>query len=344
MVNKTTSNEEKKKKRDSRIFYFAARWSIPHTKHNRMYLYKWLKRKADRFVFQAECTERKVETDFEVVVKKNPHYQIFFHTKEKARPDSFYKELNEGEMKGMEIMRCSTAGKDALAEYCMKDETKVAGPWADHFIYRGQDLWPLRKMPHWQQEIKEYIDSTPNDRKMVWIYDRRGNNGKTKFVKYIGINYETPALGYASSIDALNLCMKFPHKRVYMWNLTRAKPANLSEFDLYSAMESIKDGCWINTKYETKCLYQMPSHVVVMANHPPKTEFQSADRWTILALRDSKLVPYDLEEKRLIALDIEREVAEARKKADQHAARLKRGQTILRGSARQLLGLPPRNT
>ncbi len=32
------------------------------------------------------------------------------------------------------------AGKASLKDYVMKDASRVAGPWADHVIYRGQDL------------------------------------------------------------------------------------------------------------------------------------------------------------------------------------------------------------
>ena len=64
----------------------------------------------------------------------------------------------------------------------MKDQSRVAGPWADRKIYMGTDLWSEEKMPKWQQTMLSIIKKPPGDRIMHWIYDPIGRNGKTKFI------------------------------------------------------------------------------------------------------------------------------------------------------------------
>lgn len=281
----------KEQTRPSRIYHFEFRWSVEHSEDNKKVIYSWLREKADKFIFQAEYTENKDPVTGEV--KGNPHYQGYFHTQDKHRCSQFIGEVNETEMRGMRIAPCSNNGKEELKHYSMKERSRVAGPWADKQIYMGSDLWPESQMPDWQQEMLGILAGDPGDRTMYWIYDPQGNNGKTKFIKYLAFRKDAVGLGYGHSTDVLNLVSKMPDRRIYAWNLTRAKPANLSELDLYSAMESVKDGFFVNLKYETKQVLMQPPHVVVMANHIPNKKHISADRWCIKQIKNGKLGPVD---------------------------------------------------
>ncbi len=273
--------KEKNSKQCSQVYHFAARWSTEHDDEKRLLLQKWLRKRADKWIFQAELT---VNGE-----KRNPHYQIYFHTREKYRPSQLFKQVNESELRGMEIQASSTAGKEALQSYCMKED-RVAGPWADKRIYCGQDIWPEHKFPAWQKKMLEKLREPPDFRTMHWVCDPKGNNGKTSFLKFLCWKENAVGLAYAHSADALNLVSKMPDRPIYAWNLTRSKPAQLSELDLYSAMESVKDGYFINTKYETKMVLMCRPHVVVFANHLPKFAQMSADRWKIWKIINGDLV------------------------------------------------------
>lgn len=257
--------------REAMVFHFMLRWTSPHTTAALHNIKCFLKTIADKFVFQAEDTG------------DNAHYQGYFHTKDKKRPRSIAVAANRL-LRGVEIQASSTAGREALAAYCMKPETRVAGPWGDKKIYMGADLWPEERFLPWQKEMLCFLRADPDDRTMYWVYDPIGNRGKTKFAKFLAYKEDAVLLGFANSGDALNLVSKMPGKQIYVWNLTRAKPAALSELDLYSAMESIKDGCFVNTKYETRQVLMDPPHVLVFANHLPKTAHISADRWNIMQI------------------------------------------------------------
>lgn len=269
--------------RQNQVYHFAFRYSIQHDQHVKNQLITWLRGVADRFIFQAEDT------------KNNPHYQGYFHTKTKKRPRQLAISVND-QFRGIEIQPASNNGKNALQEYCMKEDTRVAGPWADKRLYLGKDLWPEAKMPEWQRHMLQHFSTEPDDRTMYWVYDPVGNNGKTKFIKYLAYKKDALGLAYGHATDILNLVSKFQNKWIYAWNLTRTKPANLSELDLYAAMESIKDGFFINTKYETAQVMMNPPHIMVCANHLPNLQHISRDRWVLYEIRNSALIRLNLVE------------------------------------------------
>lgn len=269
----------------AQLYVFDFRYSVEHDEATQECLLDWLSNdpNIDKFIFQAELTIRDG--------KRNPHYQGYFHVKQKKRAKHLAISKND-EFKGIHVGPASSNGKEALKRYCMKDKTRVAGPWADRRIYMGSDLWPERKFPAWQRKMLEIFQQPPGDRIMHWIYDSVGNNGKTKFVKYLAFKKDAVGLGYGNSTDVLNLAYKFPNRLIYAWNLTRAKPATFSELDFYSAIESVKDGFFINLKFETAQVLMDPPHVMIVANHIPKFQHISADRWKMWEIIDGDLVPY----------------------------------------------------
>lgn len=271
----------KAEKQVSAVYHHAFRWSKEHTPENLQILKRWCRTKGDKWVFQAEHT---VSDEG----KENPHYQGYIHTKAKARSRSLAV-LSNATVNGIHISPASKAGVEALQEYCLKEETRVAGPWGDKPIYMGADLWPEEQMPAWQKVLLATVRDNPDNRTMIWVCDKVGNNGKTKFCKYLCFKENAVGLTYGHSNDILNLVSKMPGRSVYIWNLTRAKPANLSELDLYAAMESVKDGFFVNMKYETKQILMNPPHVIVLANHWPQHQQISADRWSFKEIVDSEL-------------------------------------------------------
>jgi len=67
-------------------------------------------------------------------------------------------------------------------------------------------------------------------------------------------------------------------------------PRNNGNSISYDALESIKNGYIVNTKYETGSkIFRIP-HIIVFANTRPDVEKLSADRWTLKKIIDSTLV------------------------------------------------------
>jgi len=62
-------------------------------------------------------------------------------------------------------------------------------------------------------------------------------------------------------------------------------PRNNGNKISYSALESIKDGLIVNTKYETGCKIINAPHIIVFSNKPPEEgECMSIDKWRIVNL------------------------------------------------------------
>lgn len=173
----------------------------------------------------------------------------------------------------------STPGIIALKNYCMKSDTRVAGPWADTLQYLGGDL--IQELYPWQGDIKERVDGPVHPRNIDVLYNQDGNIGKSAFCKYMAFHYGAPVCGWGKAGDILNLVSKVPNRPVYLFDLSRSKPQDWARDDIAAAMEGIKNGCFMNTKYETKQVLMNTPHVWMFCNLLPNLSSMSADRWCI---------------------------------------------------------------
>lgn len=86
-----------------------------------------------------------------------------------------------------------------------------------------------------------------------------------------------------------------PPSVCYLFDLSRTKPDEFSSNDLYSAIESIKNGSVTSSMYNSPVAMFKPPHVVVFANHEPEYEALTGDRWNVMELgprdRDTILGP-----------------------------------------------------
>jgi len=210
------------------------------------------------------------------------HLQMFVNLKVKKRKGEFVKLCSAHGLGGIQATIASDAGKEALKNYCLKEETRVKGPWADHVIYMGQDL-PVDLYP-WQQRVVDIIDGPVDDRIIYWIYDQHGNQGKSKLAKYLMFHRNIMTLPAADASNVLNLVFKTPSRNCYIFDIPRTISKKVSMDDLYAALESIKNGYIVNTKYETGVKLMSPPHVFVFSNRLPNYSSLSVDRWKIITL------------------------------------------------------------
>lgn len=274
-------------KQACQVYHFAFRWSFRKDKEDldefkvagQETLFNVLKEKADKFIFQLELTG-----------DDNWHFQGYMHLQDKDRPKAWAVKHNEL-LPGIEVQAASKAGIESLKKYCMKQDTRQEGPWADKAVYMGQDL-PSVLRP-WQEEVKKLCLQDPDDRTIYWIYDKEGSSGKSKFAKYMQFHHDVVKLTYADAKDLLNLVTKFQGRRCYIFDLSRTKPATFSSMDMYSAMEDIKNGHFINTKYETESVLMACPNIIVFANILPDTDKLSNDRWNIMYMKDQNLLKHN---------------------------------------------------
>lgn len=171
--------------------------------------------------------------------------------------------------------------------YCCKndDTKKDGGRVCFGGNYKPTDEVKILKNSQfydWQKDIIEIIKHEPDDRSVYWYWSEEGNRGKSSFVKYLVVKHNAVPAISGKYADIVNLISKqnMNRCRLIVFDIPRNNGNSVS----YSAIESIKNGLLVNTKYETNFKVFNPPHVIVFSNKPPETEKLSSDRWHIVKI------------------------------------------------------------
>lgn len=261
----------------NQVFIMSGRWgftawSLTDAMAMVTWLCAFLYKKCDDYVFQLERSESGMY-----------HFQMYLKLKEKQRPKTTAMAWND-DTTGIELSAASNAGREALKTYAMKSATRVAGPWGKREIYMGQDL--ITELLPWQAKLYHYMNKPPHPREIVWFVDVGGRAGKTAMGKFLAYHLKALYMSWGPTKDILSLVAESDKTGRYIFNLSRTKPATFASDDLYSALESIKDGAFLNTKYKTSSVLMKPPHVVVFANQAPDKAKMSSDRFNVIDLKD----------------------------------------------------------
>lgn len=150
------------------------------------------------------------------------------------------------------------------------------------------------KFKDWQQKIINICESEPDPRKIYWIWESKGNTGKTFLSKYIAIKYKAIiAEGKANDINnQVNTAIDNEiEPKLVIIDIPRCIKKNNIE---YATIERLKNGMLYSGKYEGGiCFFEEP-HIIIFSNDEPDYEQLSADRWEIIDL--NKYEPNDLDE------------------------------------------------
>lgn len=235
-----------------------------------------------KFIFQLECTvvEEKYGSH------ENWHYQGYLNLPVKRRPLELGGDLGHY-FPGVHVSPCSTAGKLALKAYCMKkDETYRSGPWCEkgeiEAPYAGEDL--VRHFRPWQQTIVDDIKKTPDPRIIRWVYDQKGGIGKSEMAKYLEYNKLAECLHFDSAANLAQQVLKVGARKCYIFDLARTKTKSVKMEEIYTTLESIKNGHIKSGKYEGGTLMMKRPHVWVFSNYLPDLSMMSPGRFEILTV------------------------------------------------------------
>ena len=140
----------------------------------------------------------------------------------------------------------------------------------------------------WQLKLIEYLNKTPDDRKVLWYVDEKGNSGKTFITKYLLTQGDTLRYENGKSADVK---YALEGQRNVIFDLSRSQESHVN----YEVIDSVKNGVVFSTKYESKMKVFTTPHVVIMANFAPDESKMSADRWDIryLTAEDQKMPNLD---------------------------------------------------
>lgn len=167
--------------------------------------------------------------------------------------------------------------------YCQKLEGRLEGPWLKGF---AKPLKIIDKLYKWQQDIEDLINTEADDRTIHWVVDTEGNKGKTALAKYLVTKYNALYMT-GKAADCKYLISKYfegdderKNNLICIFDYTRS----IENYVSYQGLEEIKNGIFMNTKYECEMITFNSPHIVVLANFEPDITKLSEDRWNIIRL------------------------------------------------------------
>ena len=176
--------------------------------------------------------------------------------------------------------------------YCSKNETRVMN--YKQYIYPQKETIEkviIEKLYKWQLEILEILKKKPDQRKIYWFWSNKGCKGKSTFATYILDNIEERTLifednkkgdiYYAFSNGSKNKDGSnndnYRSPKIVIIDLPRNESNNAN----YVALECLKNGRFLSTKYKSRMVRFNIPHVFVFANKPPTFSKLSADKWVV---------------------------------------------------------------
>lgn len=212
----------------------------------------------------------------EVGESKTPHLQIYIESKNATTFKSIKNICNRFHIEKARGTRSQNVA------YCSKDNDFITNIKIA-MKAKVRDPMDGKEMRPFQQNIMTIINGDIDDRKIYWFYDEEGNTGKTTLAKHICLKYPNKTLflgGKGSDIKYGVKCFIDNEEndlQIVIFHFTRS----VENFISYEALESIKDGIFYNTKYESGMVLFNPPHIICLANFTPNEDKLSADRWVI---------------------------------------------------------------
>jgi len=178
-------------------------------------------------------------------------------------------------------------GDDYDNKYCVKEETRVSHSHTN-IKEKQAELPPhvaLRPLRKWQQDLLDYVSCEPDVRKVLWIWSRMGNLGKSDIAMELEDRNADTVVVTGRAWDA--------HAEIQGWMESEGRHPSCVVIDCDkgtshtvegSTMESIKKGRFTLTKGAQKTRKRVriaPPHLVIFANEMPDQEKLSADRWVV---------------------------------------------------------------
>lgn len=117
-----------------------------------------------------------------------------------------------------------------------------------------------------------------DDRKVLWCYGTKGEEGKTFLGKYIKFNYNA---FYCRGGKVSDVNHAYNYEDIIVFDFTR----DSKEFINYTNIEHFKDGMIWSGKYESQMKITNNCKVIVFSNQEPDREKMSKDRWEVMKLK-----------------------------------------------------------
>ncbi len=186
----------------------------------------------------------------------------------------------------------ATKWVESALKYCHKEDTRSGRTFKKGM---PRELVLIETLRPFQATMRDWSLTEPNDRKIVWIADERGNMGKTKFCKYMAAKHGAVIATGGRTADIAQILAGMAESGrdlnnpfTFILNVPRDMPARHVK---YRALEGVKDGLLTSPKYESQTLLFNSPHVWVFANEMPDMTCMTDDRWEVYKISQN----YELE-------------------------------------------------
>ena len=138
----------------------------------------------------------------------------------------------------------------------------------------------------WQDQLLDIINlDEMEDRKIIWVIGKEGNEGKSWFQSYLQSLYGNHRVARFDitnkTVDLLHIMSRcaLATTDIFLFNHQRCVS---SEDCCYSLLEMIKDGYASAPKFHGSLLrFKKPNLIIVFSNRDPRIRSLSYDRWKI---------------------------------------------------------------
>lgn len=186
--------------------------------------------------------------------------------------------------------------------YILKEDTKIEGPWSDKDVQQVyiQHRFKNAVLRGFQQKILDLINIdvlNRNDRNVILIYDKKGNNGKS-FLKGYMATFLPNCLVLPSTLPTANDWMRFvcqycPEgwRGIICVDIPRGMHSK-HWFTIAQGLETIKQGHLYDERYSLTRKVIEPPTVIVFANSLPPYTCMSQDVFNIYEIKDQELIKF----------------------------------------------------
>jgi len=135
----------------------------------------------------------------------------------------------------------------------------------------------------WQERLFKELETVPSDRKIIWIWDKRGKIGKSQFTKHMKVVKGAEVFNGGKHADMQHL---YQGGGTVIFDFSRCR----LDFTPFEFLEQLKNGMFNSGKYEGQIKHFPTPHVVCFANEPPVLEKDgkltlSEDRWDVREIK-----------------------------------------------------------
>lgn len=129
----------------------------------------------------------------------------------------------------------------------------------------------------WQQILYNAVQHAPDPGKILWIWDKRGNKGKSYLATYLAVNMNAFVTSNGKSAD---IKYAYNGEPIVVFDFSRTQEDQIN----YQVIEEIKNGRYFSSKYVSEMRVFTTAHVICFANFEPNRQALSCDRWLTVDL------------------------------------------------------------